>query len=324
VVWSAEVFNCSAPDTGNMEILHRFGTPEQKARWLDPLLDGSIRSCFGMTEPDVASSDARNIQLTISKVGSNYVLNGRKWYISGAGDPRCKVCIVMGKMEGSDNAPSHLQQSMVLVSMDAPGLSIVRACGVFGGDDSPHGHMELVFKDVVVDAKSSILWDEGMGFAIAQARLGPGRIHHCMRSIGCAQRALHWMMLRSSERKVFGAPIISRANARDTIAESRLEIEQCRLLTLHAAHMMDKVGNKAAAQHIAMIKIAAPRMACAVVDRAIQMHGAKGLSQDSWLNFAYANQRTLRLADGPDEVHLMSLAKTVISDFRKHFAPAKL
>ena len=316
VFWSSELFNCAAPDTGNMEILHLFGTEHQKKKWLNPLLEGEIRSCFGMTEPQNASSDARNVSLSISKSGSNYVLNGRKWYASGAGDPRCKVCIVMGKIEGSESDPPHLQQSMVLVPMDAKGLTIVRACGVFGGDDAPHGHMELLFEDCVVDAEKSILWGEGKGFAIAQARLGPGRIHHCMRSIGVAERALQTMITRAEERTVFGKPILARSNARDVIAESKLEIEQCRLLTLHAANMIDKVGAKGAFQHIAMIKIAAPRMSCKIIDRALQMHGAKGVSQDTWLSYAYAGQRTLRIADGPDEVHLMTLAKAVLSEYR--------
>ena len=305
IAWASEVFNCAAPDTGNIEILHLFATPSQRKQWLEPLLAGEIRSCFSMTEPEVASSDARNICLTIERRGDNYVLNGRKWYISGAGDPRCTISIVLGK--------SDKGQSMILVPMNTPGVNVIRPCGVFGGDDSPHGHMEIVYDNVIVPI-TSILHEEGKGYEIAQARLGPGRIHHCMRSIGVAQRALKTMIERASERVVFGKPILAKSSAQDAVAESALEIEQCRLLTLQAAHLIDKKGSRGAFQHVAMIKIAAPRMSLRVIDRAIQMHGAKGVSQDTWLSYAYAGQRTLRLADGPDEVHLMVLAKRVIKE----------
>jgi acyl-CoA dehydrogenase len=308
----AEPFNCSAPDTGNMETLIRYGSEEQKRRWLKPLMDGEIRSCFAMTEPDVASSDATNIRAEIRRDGDSYVVNGRKWWTSGAMDKRCKIAIVMGQTDPA--APSHRRQSMILVPMETKGFTVKRALTVFGYDDAPHGHAEVIFDNVRVPA-GNILLGEGRGFEIAQGRLGPGRIHHCMRMIGLAERAMETLCQRALTRMVFGRAIAEQGVTRHWIAESRMQIDQARLLTLHAAHMMDTLGNKAARAEIAMIKVVAPNVAQKVVDRAIQVCGAAGVSQDFHLAYAFARARAIRLADGPDEVHRETVAKMELKKY---------
>jgi alkylation response protein AidB-like acyl-CoA dehydrogenase len=310
--WASEVFNCSAPDTGNMEVLHRYGTREQKEAWLRPLMEGQIRSAFLMTEPDVASSDATNIRCSIERDGDDYVIDGRKWWSSGAGDPRCKVAILMGKTDPA--AEIHKQQSMILVPMDAPGIAVERHLPVFGYDDAPHGHMEILLENVRVPA-SNVLLGEGRGFEIAQGRLGPGRIHHCMRTIGVAEEALDAMVKRLMSRTAFGKAIAEQGVWEERIADARIDIEMTRLLCLKAADMMDRAGNKAAQGEIAMIKVAAPLMALKIIDNAIQAFGGAGVSDDFGLAGAYASIRTLRLADGPDEVHRRAIARL---ELKKH------
>jgi alkylation response protein AidB-like acyl-CoA dehydrogenase len=310
--WGSEVFNCSAPDTGNMEVLHRYGTLEQKEAWLRPLMNGEIRSAFLMTEPAVASSDATNIECDIARDGDDYVLNGRKWWSSGAGDPRCKLAIVMGKTD--KGADRHRQQSMVLMPLDAPGVTIERALTVYGYDDAPHGHMEVVLENVRIPA-SNMLLGEGRGFEIAQGRLGPGRIHHCMRTIGAAEEALAAMVKRLQSRVAFGKKLSEHSIWHERVARARIDIDMSRLLCLKAADLMDKAGNKAAAAEIAMIKVQAPQMALRIIDDAVQAHGGAGVSQDFGLAYAWAQIRTLRLADGPDEVHNRAIARL---EFAKH------
>jgi acyl-CoA dehydrogenase len=318
VLWCGEVFNCSAPDTGNMEILERYGSEEIKQRWLDPLLRGELRSAFAMTEPAVASSDAANIETRIERQGGDYVINGRKWFTSGAADPRCAFLIVMGKTDPT--AARHAQQSMVVVPINTPGLEMVRSIPVFGYDDAPHGHMEIIFKDVRIPV-GNILLGEGRGFEIAQARLGPGRIHHCMRTIGAAEVALEYLCRRLLGRVAFGQRLSEQSVWHERIAQARCLIDQARLLTLNAAHMMDTVGNKAARAEIAMIKVVAPNMACQVIDWAIQAHGGAGISADFPLAYMYAHQRAVRIMDGPDEVHRNTIAKLELAKHARH-APA--
>ncbi len=313
VTWGSEVFNCSAPDTGNMEVLHRYGSAAQKERWLRPLMAGEIRSAFLMTEPQVASSDATNIETSIVRDGDDYVINGRKWWSSGVGDPRCKVAIVMGKTD--TEAARHKQQSQILVPLDTPGVEVVRMLPVFGYDDAPHGHAEVILKDVRVPAENLIL-GEGRGFEIAQGRLGPGRIHHCMRTIGSAEMALEAMCKRLLSREVFGKKVAEHSVWEQRIGDARTNLEMTRLLTLKAAYMMDTVGNKVAKNEIAMIKVAAPRMALQVIDDAIQAHGGGGVSDDFGLAYSYAGIRTLRLADGPDEVHNRAIARNEFKKYR--------
>lgn len=320
VPWASEVFNCSAPDTGNMETIARYGSAQIKERWLKPLLDGEIRSAFAMTEPDVASSDATNIATRIERDGDDYVINGRKWWTSGANDPRCKVFITMGKTD--PEAPRHSQQSMIVVPADSKGITIVRALNVFGYDDAPHGHAEVIFDNVRVPA-SNILLGEGRGFEIAQGRLGPGRIHHCMRLVGLAERALELMCRRALDRVAFGKAVAQQTVTQERIAEARCRIDMARLLTLKAAWMMDVAGNKVARTEIAMIKVVAPTMACQVIDWAMQVHGGGGVSDDFPLASAYAGARTLRFADGPDEVHRNAIAKWELGKYGAYGKDAK-
>lgn len=321
VMWSSEVFNCSAPDTGNMETIARYGSEANKAEWLKPLLEGKIRSAFAMTEPDVASSDATNIETRIERDGDDYVINGRKWWTSGAGDPRCAIYITMGKT--NPEAARHSQQSMVLVPATTPGLKVVRSLNVMGYDDAPHGHMEVLFENVRVPV-SNILLGEGRGFEIAQGRLGPGRIHHCMRLIGLAERALELMCKRASARTAFGKTVASQTVTQERIAEARCKIDMARLLTLKAAWMMDMGGNKFAKNEIAMIKVVAPSMACQVIDWAMQVHGGGGMCDDFPLAYSYANARTLRFADGPDEVHRNSIAKMELGKYAVNPKPVEM
>ncbi len=321
VHWASEVFNCSAPDTGNMETIARYGSAEHRAQWLQPLLAGQIRSAFAMTEPDVASSDATNIETRIERQGDEYLINGRKWWTSGAGDPRCAIYILMGKTD--PEAPRHSQQSMVLVPANTPGVTVVRPLSVMGYDDAPHGHMEVLFENVRVPA-SNILLGEGRGFEIAQGRLGPGRIHHCMRLIGQAERALEYMCKRASSRVAFGKPVAAQTVTQERIAEARCKIDMARLLTLKAAWMMDVAGNKVAKTEIAMIKVVAPSMACQVIDWAMQVHGGGGMCQDFPLAYSYANARTLRFADGPDEVHRNAIAKLELGKYAASPRPVEM
>ena len=321
VPWASEVFNCSAPDTGNMETIARYGSDENKARWLKPLLEGEIRSAFAMTEPDVASSDATNIETRIERQGDDYVINGRKWWISGASDPRCAIFITMGKTD--PQAPRHSQQSMVLVPADTKGVRILRPLNVMGYDDAPHGHVEMVFENVRVPV-SNILLGEGRGFEIAQGRLGPGRIHHCMRLIGLAERALELMCKRASARVAFGKTVASQTVTQERIAEARCKIDMARLLTLKAAWLMDVAGNKVAKNEIAMIKVVAPSMACQVIDWAMQVHGGGGMCDDFPLAYAYAAARTLRFADGPDEVHRNAIAKMELGKYAANPRPVEM
>ena len=321
VPWASEVFNCSAPDTGNMETIARYGSDENKARWLQPLLEGEIRSAFAMTEPDVASSDATNIETRIERQGDEYIINGRKWWISGAADPRCAIFITMGKTD--PEAPRHSQQSMVLVPADSKGIRIVRPLNVLGYDDAPHGHVEMVFDNVRVPV-GNILLGEGRGFEIAQGRLGPGRIHHCMRLIGLAERALELMCKRASARVAFGKTVAAQTVTQERIAEARCKIDMARLLTLKAAWLMDVAGNKVAKNEIAMIKVVAPSMACQVIDWAMQVHGGGGMCDDFPLAYAYANARTLRFADGPDEVHRNAIAKLELGKYAANPRPVEM